>query len=315
MWIGITYLLAGGPAGSGNQHNIVLLSLAALVPCLAAAAVHLRPAEVVHWLALTGPLVALVAIVQGDTLGGRAAGLGNNSNGLGLLLSVSFVAAASQIRGRFALAWASATALIGYELLQTRSQGAFLAAVAGLAALLLIDQSWKARIGVVASLLLLSVLFVPRSPDVYRWAVGPRTSRDLQVSADVRRTYLEAGISLALSHPVTGIGFGRYPAYTAMNPAIGREVSAHNTYLALAAECGLVGLALFVSLLGIAYRSAPTGSAGRTVRAVLIAYIVGLAFGSFLASWQHMVPLWILVGSLIGVHGGAGSLRSRPEPY
>ena len=58
-----------------------------------------------------------------------------------------------------------------------------------------------------------------------------------------------ANLDIVADHPVLGLGFGRYrtaaTAYYARHPAADRRSHAHNTYLQIAAEAGLVGLAAF----------------------------------------------------------------------
>jgi O-antigen ligase len=58
-----------------------------------------------------------------------------------------------------------------------------------------------------------------------------------------------ANLDVVHDHPVLGLGFGRYKTaagpYYARHPAADRRSHAHNNFLQIAAEAGLVGLAAF----------------------------------------------------------------------
>lgn len=71
----------------------------------------------------------------------------------------------------------------------------------------------------------------------------------------VRSYLLEAGWQMFLDHPVTGVGFGAYQhslmtAYRRFLPANPPATLSHTSAITIAAEQGLVGLALFLGFLG-----------------------------------------------------------------
>jgi O-antigen ligase len=79
------------------------------------------------------------------------------------------------------------------------------------------------------------------------------------IEANVGRVAIwQANLDIVREHPVLGLGFGRYravaPRYYARHPAADRRSHAHNNFLQIAAEAGLVGLAAFTLLFATALR-------------------------------------------------------------
>ena len=67
-------------------------------------------------------------------------------------------------------------------------------------------------------------------------------------SDNVRIDGLLAGVQLFLSAPLLGIGFGHYIQLSTDVPGVLDPINAHNWYLAVLAEQGLVGVALWIAL-------------------------------------------------------------------
>jgi O-antigen ligase len=125
--------------------------------------------------------------------------------------------------------------------------------------------------------------------------------------------------------PVIGVGSGNFPIssihYLLVKPgAIERDEFildhpkvAHNSYLQILAELGIVGLALFLSIIGFAIWCALKaaqwfGRAGDTqmeivARAMVVA-LVGILAADFFITEQYGKQLWLLLGlgpALLGV--------------
>ena len=197
----------------------------------------------------------------------------------------------------------------------TFSKGAWLGALAGVSLLfLLIAGTWLKRAFVVVVAALVAMLIVPYPlyfatalnlpPDnfivqAYQGALGtlqgsdrlsswdPSTSTG-EVSVNERALAWSAAVDMAIHHPVLGVGPGRFgeelatePAAAGMTRALG---SAHNLLLNIAAEFGLLSLALVVAFL--------LGSLGVDLRAFRglqpQARVVGLGLGCALAGHSVM---------------------------
>lgn len=139
----------------------------------------------------------------------------------------------------------------------------------------------------------------------------------LRGRADVRGELWAAAADLARDEPVTGIGPGQFADRSPVSgDADLRWV--HNEYLQVAAELGLVGLALLAGLAGWAWATLWATARDRPARAAVAAAavtVVGLH-----AAVDHVwhLPAVLLTGSLLlgagtGVSGRRGP-RTRASP-
>ncbi len=109
------------------------------------------------------------------------------------------------------------------------------------------------------------VAFVQGSPGGYSVAGG-------ETSAAARVVLFQFAIQLWSQHPLVGVGTSGFQALS--GPALGAaaDVYPHNAMLQIAAELGLLGLAIFVPLVAIAlFRRFPQGPAASTIR-LLVAF-------------------------------------------
>jgi O-antigen ligase len=111
------------------------------------------------------------------------------------------------------------------------------------------------------------------------------------------RTLLwKAGFAAFRTRPVAGIGAGAYPEASAQ--LIGRPWGfvpvAHNSFISVAVETGVIGIVLFGGMLAMLYRSAflmsgPTRSFWLTQLAVWTVGVCSL-------TWEYRKPTWLLFG-------------------
>jgi O-antigen ligase len=133
-------------------------------------------------------------------------------------------------------------------------------------------------------------------------------------------------------HPVVGVGLGNYPAveptYAAttinlqfVNFVVKDRLVAHNTYLEVAAELGLIGFAVFLSIFGLtlspAIRSLARFEAGGSELEFYARGLVVGAMGMFAAytffSGQYEKQLWLVLGLLAVLPVLASQSRPRAE--
>jgi O-antigen ligase len=151
----------------------------------------------------------------------------------------------------------------------------------------------------------------------YVTAVAPRdhVQRLLHAGGEGRSDLYTIGWRMVAARPVEGVGVGNFQAASVdylLRPGViersefivDTPKSTHNIYLQVAAELGIVGIALFAFLLGIAIRCALEAArrfarAGDPTmdvvsRAVAVATLGVLVSDAF-ASEQFSKPLWLLL--------------------
>jgi O-antigen ligase len=110
------------------------------------------------------------------------------------------------------------------------------------------------------------------------------------------------------SEPLLGIGWSTFPTYAAARLDYGL-LAAHNEYLAIAAELGLVGvalLALLIAAVALGVRRIGSGSAEAAALGMLAAAAVGLAFVEALPVPQLSVPVAIAAAVVCSRPRGGG---------
>jgi putative inorganic carbon (hco3(-)) transporter len=157
-----------------------------------------------------------------------------------------------------------------------------------------------------------------------------RFDRFASASARQRFDILKAGLHIAASHPVLGVGIGCYnEANARYAPQLG-ERDAHNTYVRLAAEMGFPGLLLWLGLVGsvltqVRRRRAHLEADDRTIQVLwieraVIGYLVAGFFGSYAGLtifYLFLAILWAasnVLGSdttALGMPAAPRALRAR----
>lgn len=126
-------------------------------------------------------------------------------------------------------------------------------------------------------------------------------------------------------HPLLGVGLGIDPVAVRFAAPAGEQLltDAHNVFLSIAAQCGVVGLVGLAAL--IAYPAARTVSAqkiGRQAAPVLLlgaAFLDGFVYQGIGGSFEDTRHLWVLLGLLIaadriGVSRADGNSRRPAAP-
>jgi putative inorganic carbon (HCO3(-)) transporter len=128
---------------------------------------------------------------------------------------------------------------------------------------------------------------------------------------------------MTLERPVFGLGPGAFSLHhTQFSSSLPDDVNhpldvAHNTWLELSSELGLLGLAAFLGMVVVAFAQAWT--AWRRLRDPLSAAVavglVGAAVTATFVTEQYYLPFWLLFALAVGVEarGATVQLPSRKE--
>ena len=186
---------------------------------------------------------------------------------LNMVLPLALAMALRGARGRERLGYAAAVAVLVGALLASESRGALLGT--GLASVVILavlsrDVYRLAWLGVLALLTggwLASLGLVPISPfqrlldTVGLGGVSFGNVTDANFSAVERAAHWLAGVRMFAAHPLLGVGIGNYAdAYPAYHPRgwYAPLAHAHNYYINIAAEAGIIGLSAYLLLMGSA---------------------------------------------------------------
>ena len=107
---------------------------------------------------------------------------------------------------------------------------------------------------------------------------------------DIWRT----GLQLVREHPLAGVGAGAFGA--AVEPTLRRAWSAHQTFLSILVEQGIIGLLLFLTMMAAAIK--PLRYLPTFQRRFSIVLLAALATASLSASWEYQKQLWFVLGLL-----------------
>jgi O-antigen ligase len=231
-----------------------------------------------------------------DTVAGRFAALNQDPNDLGLTLALglpmAWYVSLSQTRG--AWLWRLYLPLAIVAILLTASRGAVLSALVGLAIIPLTLGRLRPRTALyalAAASLVLASKVVPEAS----------LARIASTRADIEAGYFGgrgaiwvAGLEMARDHLLVGVGAGAFEE--AVEPTIHQEMVAHNVFLSILVEDGLVGLFLFVAMIGATLL--PLWHISPLQRRFSIVLLLSLAVGSMALSWGHRKQFWFVLGVL-----------------
>jgi O-antigen ligase len=310
----------------------------ALFPIVFAA---LRERRHVTWLFVTFILGALLAAAYGlfvappPAVGDRFSGaLG--PNGLGNTMTVATILAASlgtrrDFRpSRRALAWAAALICMVIVFLTVSREAIVGLTVVLLLTPLIVGRHQRAKaMGVVVLAVTVAVMYFA--------VFAPASALDRFTTSDTtgsgRTDIWTVGWRMVKAHPIDGVGAGnfqvssihyllqpgtiRFSIYIVDQPKV-----AHNIYLQVLAELGIVGLLLFLAILGICVSCAVRAASrfeedgdlqGAALARGLLLALVAMLASQFFGSELFLKELWLLLasGPAVLAIAEAGSARAQ----
>jgi O-antigen ligase len=277
-----------------------------LAAIIASAVMAALLAIVTHDVAVVGP--PLAGLLGSADPGVRAVGSFANPNYFGVVeamtvaAAIAWAVAATDTRQRVALVGVALVGTIAVVL--TLSRGALVTLFAGLAVLAFV----RYRLAGAAVTLLLLVALVVLYPTLVNLRLGGEaaaasTFQALAESDDERLAAVLAGPRIWATAPLFGIGFGHYSLVSAQFSGNLFATAAHNWYINVLAEQGLVGIVLWLALLvAIAAVIRRRPLAQRTVAfAVLASFAAACMFLEPPTSYQTAaLPVIVLTATLVG---------------
>jgi O-antigen ligase len=191
--------------------------------------------------------------VKGVRIEGFVGGMFENPNDLATALDIllPFAVVLTLIsKGLARLFYLVCAAVLAIGVLFTLSRGGFLGLIAASGVLLWKLGRWR-RMKTILGVALICGILLAFMPGGYgaRIATIFNTEQDQTGSAQQRRELLERAASVAITRPIVGVGMGNFHIYSI------RDKPAHNAYLEIAAELGVMGLIAYLILIFAPFRS------------------------------------------------------------
>lgn len=220
------------------------------------------------------------------------------------------------VRGRRSLALYAVVVATWCGLELSFSQSSFVALAVGVVVAAAVAWGRRAVVALVA-LVVLVAAFSLAVPQVRDEVVG-KSRRGLNKVTSGRSNLVSQGIRIAADHPVAGVGVGGFRrAYAERTGVTGddpKRVASHTTPVTVAAEGGIVGLALFGWLVAAALAATllhlGRGFTSRTSLAIGIALVAIMVHSLFYAAFIEDPMTWALLG-LVGV---VSLVPKKPSP-
>ena len=217
----------------------------------------------------------------------------------------------------------------------TASRGGLVALVAALIAAVALSGRWRAQITVVAALFatLTVFYFALFAPDEIRERVTAPTQGQERIE-EGRTTIWQVAWRAFEANPVGGVGAGNFPVVSReylLQPGVLARTDeiigetpkvVHNIYLEVATETGVVGLALFLGVVGFGIGSmlaaartfGRMGQADMQAASICIAVgVIGILAADMFVSDQYSKQLWLLLGLGPALLQMARTARDRSE--
>lgn len=157
----------------------------------------------------------------------------------------------------------------------------------------------QGRILIFVGLLVLLLASLPFIPESLLSRLSTFGSSVTEGDIGGRVALWREAIAILARHPILGIGSGT------LLPTIGAV--AHNTYVSVVTETGLMGFVLFLSTLAIAVYQAMRAPEKSAI--FWIAVLMTWAIGVLSLSWEFKKVTWLVLGFMVI----AGSLSGRPQ--
>jgi len=245
-------------------------------------------------------------------------------NDFGAFLILPIILVIAQLR-RLPV-WFSAASLtvMGWALLLSGSRSAWIGALIAVAVYLVTSAgkavSKKQLVGAVttAAFLGLVTFYAAVNIPVLRMAIfhsSPGDSSLTEGSTDDHLSATLSGVERVVENPLgCGPGCAGPASYYGDSPQI-----SENYFVQIAEETGVVGLILFLLLVGLVAYALYTQSQGRTLSKALFATLIGYgAIGLLLHVWSDdplSITWWMLVGALIGYNESQQWKKSKNNSH
>ena len=255
----------------------------------------------------------------------RYAGAKLDANDLGLIMALSIPMSyylLIQNRGRMVWVYRVQLILAGTTILLTASRGATLATVVALAIVPLTQArlGGRQRVALVLTVILLIggiLFFVPETS----WERLATVPTEFEQGTFTGRTIIwKAGWEIFRAHPFVGIGANAFRVIVSREMAEPIRMGeadpappAHNTFLSVLVEQGVLGFAVFCGMLGalaVSLRGMPPFPQRLWIVSLAV-WVVGVSS----LTWEMRKPTWFFFGLLMAQCGSIPQMRRDVKAF
>ena len=306
LWTGVSGLWSIDPEASQTRFITYaqLAVLAWLIWQIAWSPEHGRALlQAYIWGACVAAVATIYNYVSGVSVyaqGARYTSLNSNPNELGITLALGLTAAwyvsLSAPDERVAWKWQLYLPLGVTAIFLTGSRGAFATTLVALAIIPWTAGRLPFRARAVLYALAAGSLVLAGSVAPQATLERIRSGRADAAAGNFggRGIIWKSGLQVAQEHSLLGVGAGAF--MTAIEPTRGRRESSHQTFLSILVEDGVVGLSLFLLMLGAALQ--PTQYLPLLQRRFSTVMVAALVVGSLSAALDYRKQLWFMLGLL-----------------
>ena len=197
-------------------------------------------------------------------------------------------------------------AFLGIALSGTRtaSVGAALALLYGLATLTRLRLFTRIAVVVLLAAALLALLPIVQPLSSFQ-RLGTTGTEVTEGDLNGRTAQWRQGIDAFMDHPVLGVGTDMYRSINTLGKV------AHNSYLSVLVELGLVGFVLFATILWIVVSEALR--LPRWDRNFWMTVLSVWAIGASTLTWEHRKTTWLFLTFVVAAAAAAGRVRPAAE--
>ena len=296
----------------------ILLNAALLVVVYTAASTRSGFRTIVYGFLVGSVLTSLYSIPTGSNQ--RLAGIVDTDYYAAelipaIIIAVFLFVTARSRRARWLYAGVAGIDLLAFVL--TQSRGGIVGLAVGLLMALLVAGRARARILTLVLVLAAGALGYYFGYKPAHVVSGDSTRGGLNGATSGRLDLWRIALLVWEGHPLGGVGLGNFqtvePSYatqtlnlTMVRQIVQEQLVVHNTYLQMAADLGIIGLGLFLTILAV-----PIRLAGRALRGLelenhelefhvrgLLAGTIGMLTAYAFLSAEFEKPLWLFLGLL-----------------
>ena len=236
----------------------------------------------------------------GNNLGladGRYTATGFDENELGVTLALGLVMSCYLVaqRAKPVSLWIVQIPLSMMCICLTGSRGGVLAMSVAVVMIPMALMKSKRRWLIVSSMIVL-LAFAAAVVPATTWDRLATIQSEVSEGTLTNRTRIwTAGLDVFREHPLIGVGFGAFgeSVYSRLDIVY----VAHNSYLSILVELGIVGELIFLTVLGASFYLAAT--LPDTVRMAWLLLLTTWCVSVSSLTWEHRKPTWLLFGLLI----------------